>query len=307
MPLPLERYLANLSDPEKPLVTSKLVNLSNLTLEGQRLFENTWVTIETSRRRQAISWLIELAEDDFELNFDGIFRYCLHDPDEVVRAKAIEGLWESEDASLITPLIGLLKQDSSEIVRSEAAKALGKFALLAERQRISSHQADKVVRALLDIIDDLAQGVATRRRSIEAIAPLSLPWVKETILDAYQSDEPLLKVSAVYAMGRNCSPSWLPLLFKELSSESPELRFEAARACGQIEEEEAIPHLIELLQDSDIQVQCAAIEALGQIGGAEAKAALCQCLESTEELVRKAAEEALDELEHGDEFSTFKM
>ena len=305
MPLPLKRYLAELAAPKKRLVTSKLVNLSNLTPEELRPFEQTWAILKAERRRQVVCQLVELAEDDFELNFDDVFHRCLHDPDEVVRAKAIEGLWESEDASLIDTLVGLLRKDSAEAVRIEAAKALCKFALLAEHQKLSPRHAANVTAALLNVVDDLSEGVNVRRRAMEAIAPLSLSRVKEIILEAYQSDDPEFKASAIYAMGQNCDPSWLPLLLKELSGESPALRFEATRACGQLEEEEAVPSLIELLQDSDAQVQQAAIEALGQIGGDEARAALRQCLQTPEDSLRQAAEEALEELEFSDEPFTF--
>ena len=47
------------------------------------------------------------------------------------------------------------------------------------------------------------------------------------IRDAYYSSELDFQASALYAMGRNCNPSWLPLLLKELHSPNPQLRFEA--------------------------------------------------------------------------------
>jgi HEAT repeat protein len=301
MPFPLEEYLAELADPKKRLVTSKLANLSSLIPEERRLFEQTWAMLEAERRRQILGQLVELAEDNFELNFDDVFHCGLHDPDEVVRTKAIEGLWENEDASLIDTLIGLLREDSAEAVRIETAKALGKFALLAEYQKLPRRHADKVTTALLDVIDDLSEGREVRRRAIEAVAPLSLPRVREVILEAYQGNNPEFKASAIYAMGQNCDPAWLPLLLKELKSEGPQFRFEAVMACGQLESEEAVPSLIQLLQDSDAQVQQAAIAALGQIGGDEARAALRQCLQSPDDSSCAAAEEALEELEFNDE------
>lgn len=131
MPSPIEETIADLVNSDKPLLSSKLAKLSNLNPEELGVLERVWATIEPKRRRQIVSRLVELAEDDFELNFDSIFKNCLRDQDAEVRSKAIEGLWENEEPSLINPLINLLGQDSSEKVQAAAATALGKFVMLA--------------------------------------------------------------------------------------------------------------------------------------------------------------------------------
>ena len=103
MLLPIEETVAELANGDKPLLHSRLVDLSNLNSEELGLFEQAWAAIEPRRRRQIMYRLVEVAENNFELNFDGIFTSCLKDDDALVRCKAIEGLWESEDASLLTP------------------------------------------------------------------------------------------------------------------------------------------------------------------------------------------------------------
>ncbi len=75
---------------------------------------------------------MDLAEEEPKLNFDAIFHACLLDPDEIVRVRAIEGLWEYENNSIIDRFITMLKEDCQESVRAAAAQALGRFALLAE-------------------------------------------------------------------------------------------------------------------------------------------------------------------------------
>ena len=45
--------------------------------------------------------LIEMAEDNLDADFNSLFRLSLKDEDAEVRAKAIEGLWESDDRSLV--------------------------------------------------------------------------------------------------------------------------------------------------------------------------------------------------------------
>jgi len=305
MSLLIDEVIADLSNSNKPLLNTRLVDLSNLSREELEFFRQRWGAIDTKRRRDIVFWLVELAEDNFELDFDGIFISCLKDPDAEVRSKAIEGLWENEDACLITPLVDLLNQDSSEKVQAAAAIALGKFALLAELGKLRSCRAARVSQALLAVISDDSRAVEVRRRALEAAAPLSLPEVSKAIREAYQSHDTKLKASAIHAMGRNCSPSWLPMLLKELGSPDVEMRYEAALACGELGVEKAVPHLIALINDEDIEVQLTAVQALGKIGGNEAKECLEQCLGHPSEVVQQTAREALRELKMAEDPFSF--
>jgi len=307
MLMPIEEIIASLSSPDKPLLNSRLAQLSNLSSEELRLLDQVWETIEPKRRRQIMSRLVELAEDNFELNFDAIFKSRLSDSDAEVRGTAIEGLWESEETSLIDPLINLLEQDSSEKVQAVAATALGKFALLAELKKLRPSHKSRISQALLAIIDDESKPLEVKRRALEAAAPLSLPQMKKAIMEAYHSGEPKLKISAIFAMGRSCSRSWLPILLRELTSTDAEIRYEAAGACGELGEKEAVPYLIELVNDDDVELQLAAIKALGKIGAPEAKGCLEQCLDNPNEIIQQAAGQALYELEAGEEPLSFRF
>ncbi len=304
MSSPIDETIANLVDSDSSLLSSRLIELSNLNQEEIGLFEQKWAAIEPKRRRQIVHRLVELADDNFELSFDSIFTSCLKDDDAEVRSKAIEGLWENEDASLIDPLVDMLNKDSSEKVQEGAAAALGKFAMLAEFKKLRSCYAAKVCQALLGMIGDKSKPLEVRRRALEAAAPLSDPQVSKAIMVAYKSHDSKLQASAIYAMGRNCNPSWLPMLLKELASPDAEIRYEAATACGELGEKEAASYLIELVDDADAEVQLAAVHALGKIGGSDVKECLEQFLDNPSETVQQAAEEALHELEmEGDPFS----
>jgi len=306
MPSPIEETITELTDNDKSLPNSRLVDLSNLSPEEVELFEQAWAIIEPKRRRHIIYRLVELAEEDVKLDFESIFRDRLSDEDAEVRSKAIEGLWESEDTSLINPLIILVEQDSSEKVQAAAATALGKFVMLAELEKLRSCYKSKIEHVLLSVSNDKSVPVEVRRRALEAVAPLSLPEVKEAIMEAYQSPDPKLRVSAIYAMGRNCDPSCLPILIRELASTDAETRYEASEACGELGEKEAVPYLIELIDDLDVEVQLAAIRALGEIGGSEAEECLEECQKNPSEEIRLAAEQALNEMEVEEDPFSFK-
>jgi HEAT repeat protein len=307
IPSSIEEIIADLVNLDKPLLNSRLAQLSNLNSEELRLLEKTWDSIELKQQRQIMHRLVELAEDNFELNFDDIFKGRLKDKDAEVQSTAIEGLWESEDTSLIDPLINLLEQHSSEKVQATAANALGKFALLAELRKLRPSHKSKISQALLTAINDKSKPLEVKRRALEAAAPLSLPQIKKAITEAYHSGNRQLKISALFAMGRSCSLSWLPILLKELTSVDAETRYEAAVACGELGEKEAVPYLIELVADPDIEVQLAAIKALGKIGAPEAKNCLEQCLDSPNEVIQQAAEQALYELEAGEDLLSFQF
>jgi len=307
MSLPIEEIIADLHDSSQPLRNSRLVDLSNLNSEELELWERAWANIKPKRRQQIIYRLVELAEDNFELNFDCIFRNCLKDQDAEVRSKAIEGLWESEDASLISPFVNLLEQDSSGNVQAAAATALGKFAMLTELNKLRSSHTSKVCQALLGVVSDKNRTVEVRRRALEAAAPLNLPQVEKAIREAYQSHNRQFKISAIYAMGRNYNRSWLSILSRELSSADAEIRYEAVGACGELGEEAASPYLIELIGDLDVDVQVAALQALGKIGGGGAKECLQKCLNNPSEVIRQVAEQALYELEAEESPFTFRV
>ena len=113
----LERYFAEISDSKKPLVISKLANLSTLSAEELRLFIEAWVKMDAERQRQVVGHLVELAEENPNMNFDDIFIASLHDPDETVRIKSIDGLWECESCSLINSFVTLLREDGKESLK----------------------------------------------------------------------------------------------------------------------------------------------------------------------------------------------
>jgi len=293
----LRVLLERLADPRKqqPL-TSSLPTLSALAPEEVALFKNYWAKTEAPRRRNLASRLVVLAEDHPEYDFTAIFRTFLDDPEEFVKLEGIEGLWEDESIETAAMLLRLLKEDPSKEVRAAAASALGRYTYLTAVGQLVPSMSREVKKALLAVIDNSSEALDVRRRAVEAIAFLSEePRVAQIIQEAYGSDNPEMKASSLFAMGRHCDVRWLDILLRELTNTDPEIRYEAARACGELEDRRAVQPLIEMLEDQDIEVKLAAIESLGQIGGAEARQALQRLLNSDDEAIRSAAEEAVEE------------
>src|SRR5512136_2369346 len=111
---------------DSPLASSALNALSNATKQNLAAFARAWVLLPVERRRSAVQMMVELAEANVELDFNRLFRYLLDDADAQVRASAIEGLWEDEDAALVKPFVGFLRSDPDARVRAAAADSLGR-------------------------------------------------------------------------------------------------------------------------------------------------------------------------------------
>lgn len=292
-----QRFLEGLGASEASLSISNLYILSGISKREMEVFRGAWPRLPLERRRAILRALVEITEASFEPDFNGIFRFCLNDEDEEVRAQAVEGLWEDESISILRSLIGFLRGDPSFLVRGRAAAGLGRFVLLAELDELDSELGAEVRELLLRTINNPQEVLEVRRRAVEAISFSGEEGVRKVIEAAYQDEAPKMRASAVFAMGRSVDPYWRETLLRELENPDPEMRYEAARACGELELKEVVPILARLINDADREVQGAAVWALGQIGGRGARRVLRACCESDDEIVAEAAEEALSELE----------
>ena len=122
------------------LSPAKLYIFSKMNQENLDVFKAIWPTIPVKRRRAIIQELLEIAEVNFEVDFDPVFLTALGDEDPEVRTGAIKCLWEYEKPSLIAPLIHLLKAAEAAIVREAAASALGDWFATPGRSQDSTRK-----------------------------------------------------------------------------------------------------------------------------------------------------------------------
>ncbi len=293
----LEAFLETLIESGTDVSASEFVELSDLSPSELGAFVNTWCDLSIEQQRWIVSTLVQLGEGNPELDFDTVFKMCLRDSDEVVLEKAMEGLWEHEDRSVIPSLLRILRSDHSGTVKAAAAVALSKFPMLAQEGKLLARDGESIHQTLMEVLQDPEQDIDVRRRSLEAIAPFNTSDIRQFVCWAYESPDIKLKSSSIYAMGRTGEPSWLPILLKELDNREPTIRYETAHACGELGDEDAVPYLIPLLEDDDYQVQLAGVSALGQIGGPLAKKVLLKCLEDGDATLEDAARTELQNIE----------
>ncbi|MCS7246360.1 MAG: HEAT repeat domain-containing protein [Thermomicrobium sp.] len=289
--LDLPRLFAQLRDGAR---ASTIAELSDLPRAAIQQFRDLWLTLPVAGRRRIVNDMVELSELNIALNFRRVLLVALDDPDEQVRERAIQGLWEEEDSVVLRRFLARLRTERVPSVRAALAQALGRFAELDVLGRLRQEESD-LLRAALFALLDPREPVDVRRRALESAAVYSDHAVTTAIEDAYWSGDPALRVSALYAMGRSLDRRWIPLLLDELRSEDPERRYEAATACGHLGAEEALDDLITLTADPDRDVQAAAIAALGRIGGTVATNVLRRLARSSDPVVQEAALEALAE------------
>jgi HEAT repeat protein len=291
----LKELLQELREEPGALPFSRLYSLSDLS--GQKLvdFRVMWDAFPAVQRRRLAQALAELAEASFEVNFDAIFRHCLDDPDEEVRAIAIDGLWENEEIFLIGPLLTKLRTDPSIRVRAAAATGLGRYVLAGELEQLESPIQTRIMSELLTTIHAADESTQVRRRAIESAAYASTPDVLEVLEIAYYDEDERMRLSAIVGMGRSCDRRWRDIILTELGSDSAAMRYEAVLACGGLALRDAVPALARQLDDADHQIREAAIWSLGQIRGDQAKQALLAAYEDADEDTRAILDEALAE------------
>ena len=294
----LELFLETLADPADNVLAGDFIEASDLLPRELGLFARTWFGIPVERQRWIISTMVELAEDTPELDFCAVFKMCLKERDEEVLEKAMEGLWEHEDRSVIPSLVEILNSNKSPRARSASAVALGKFAVIVQEGKLLPKDGELIYDSLMAVLADQDQHVDVRRRSLEAIAPFNTGDINTYVSWAYESHDLDLRSSSIYAMGRTGEPSWLPLLIKELQSSEPAYRYESAHACGELGEEDAVPHLVSLLEDDEYTVQLAGLNALGKIGGPLAKKVLLHCVKEGDATLEEAARAELLNMEY---------
>lgn len=296
----IERLLADLGDASRSIESINLLNLSDIPGDEWTQFEAGWPALPAERRREVMARLGEIAEDNFQVDFEPVARLAIDDEDAGVRAAAIRNLWESEDQTLIAPLLVRLARDADARVRAAAASTLGHFVYLGEVEGIPARFARRVEDALLEAIRGPDE-VEVRRRAVEAIGFASRPEVPAIIRQAYEDPDEAMRVSAVFAMGRSLdAETWGATVMRELENPDPEFRFQAARAAGELELRSAVPALASLINDADAEVQEAAIWALGQIGGEAARAALHRRLDGARGETLRNIEAALENADFAD-------
>jgi len=262
-----------ISSPEDPDIHA-LMGFSDLSRADIALIRKMWPSVPADRRRLVVTELVDFAQHDISYHLVRFLQLMLNDEDPIVRAAAVNGLWDDVAPELASEFLHLLQHDPDDSVRAAAAQMLGSYILAGELDELDSSYAMRIEQALLAIIHNLQEPVEIRARSLESVAFSSEVGVRQLIEDAYYSAEEEMRISSLVSMGRSADVRWRGLVRAELQNPSRTMRTQAAIATGELENRDALSDLILLLEDRSQSVRLGAIFALGRIGGKEATNAL---------------------------------
>jgi hypothetical protein len=252
-----------------------------------------------------------IAAQEPGMDYSDFFVSHLDDEDPRVRALAMEGLWIYADPTLIDRLIEMAEQDPSPLVRNKAISTLGAFVYQGEmadyeydwgpmsemmrEEELPEEDFERVKTYLLGIYYDETRTLDERRFALEALSFHSDPKIAEMIEEAYHYPEREMKISAIFAMGRNGKVVWHEIIECELYSEDQEIQFEAIRAAGQLGLENLGADLLRLTYADERDIMLEAIEALGQTGWEGAFERLEALTSHPDAEIAEVAEDALED------------
>lgn len=258
--------------------------LANLSPDELAILAPGWSNLDLDRRQSILESLIEESEDRFDLDYNEVGHFALNDPAPSIRQRAIDLLSIDESPYLMRRLKEIAQADDAADVRAAAVSALGNFVLLGEYEEIDLSEASHLVDMLNGIWFDEAEEWSVRRRALESLGNSSAPGVYEIIADAYDSTDPEVRASAVFAMGRTCDRDrWGETVRRELSSTDDMIRYEAVRAAGELELRQSVTTLHNMALNDNGEIRKAAIWSLGEIGGPQAQRYLSTIAEIVEE------------------------
>ena len=264
---------------------------SDLDLSNVESLKLVWAKIATETRKKIVFKAIQLSDESIDYEYSRFARIVFDDIDPIIRRSSIELVRETEDRATARCLRGLLA-DPEEEVAAAAAEALGSYVLLIEMDLFDEEEGSKIIEDLR-VATSQVKSVELRAGAIESVAPRELDWVPPLILDAYYDTDDRLRLSAVRAMGRTASSSWLEYIYEQLEVEDPIFRLEAVLAIVEIADESSIDSLSILFDDDDTEIAETAVEAVSLIGGEIAISVLTEFLERADEKWTPILEDAI--------------
>jgi HEAT repeat protein len=264
-------------------------------------------------KEERIQFLSRIVEGrDYFTDYLPVLKDFLDDEEAEVRKLAITGLWDYPRPEMVEVLLDKAQSDPDEGVRCRAIITLGRYVFegmmadydfdwgpmteIVREGELPKEDFLRVKEFLLDLCRNQEKTLDERRFAIEALSFLTNPEVFEIIEEAYAHPDKKMKMSAVFAMGRNGDVCWHDAILDELHSPVGELQLEAIRAAGEAGFDRAGKTLWRLTYSDDRDVKLEAIWSLGQTGWEGAFERLDDLVFFGEDKeIRETAELALEE------------
>lgn len=250
---------------------------------------------------ETVTELRKVADADRSLEFDALFRAAITFPVAEVRLECVRALSDGGSVSTANALIGVLERDESTPLRAAAAEALHGFSEPSQSRNVSRTALACIANALRNataIDEPSVRGKALR--TLAAMRDEDVPDIIDSMFDE-AIEAPALMADVLLAMGESGDRSWLPTIEDAFYSNDPNVRISAVFAFGNIAGDDDTHSLSEPFDDHVLEVQMATIQALEQIGTTQAREMLSLAVSSSEPEVQELAKAALDALKAEDD------
>jgi hypothetical protein len=243
----------------------------------------------------------------------------LTDADEDVRAGALLELSERMDDDIARAFLDIAASDADQEIRAGTLVELGPvieeagidydddidFGFSPELgPSVSREMFDTIVREIHVLYEDEAQPRIVRRRALEVLVRDPQPWQMPAIRKHFTSEDPLWKVTAVFAMGY--VTGFEKEIAATIASASDELLYEAVAAAGAMRVSATASRIRDLATSgsTDPELRLAAIEALPDVDP-ECGEILKALAKSKDVEIAATAEAALEDLSLDEDFGEY--
>ncbi len=250
--------------PSEPMV----VALSDLGRNEAAAVASRWTALPILPRTAAMTIAAALSHSRVDLDFVRLANIVLREDTPIAQRAALAALDGRGGSEIARRIAEVLAAAQDEQLQSAAAEAAAPYVLQLELGELED-EGEPLVEALRSIASS-SGSTDVQAHAIRSLGALSREWVEELIRDAFYSEDQVLRLAAIDAMGNSANIDWFEYLEETLSAEDPAFRVAVARAFAAIGDEAGSDSVAELLVDDEHEVVAAAIAALGEIGGEDA-------------------------------------
>jgi hypothetical protein len=253
-----------------------------------------------------LAHLWEIPPEEWPEGSEKIVVETLRDPaaaeNDLCMAAELAGEFVIVDEGALSALLSIVATGERSVgVRARAASSLAPALEHASFEapdepidlRFSAETIARAQETLRQLFSDTATPKELRRRALEASVHASEDWHRQALLDAYASDDPEWKLTAVFGMRH--IRGFDRQILDALENEDPEILCEAVIAAGAWEIAEAWEPIEDILLAGEIDkaLLLAAIDATAGIRPDDAEVILGDFLESDDDEIVDAAYEAI--------------
>ncbi|HET6384113.1 MAG TPA: HEAT repeat domain-containing protein [Armatimonadota bacterium] len=250
--------------------------------------------ITSADTKEKVRFLESILEADTAWDCLGMIASLATDPAAEVRELALKAFWDCADPRYLDLILDAACEDTEIDVRRSAIAALGRYVYDGfVLEELDESDFNDVKNVLLTTHQNPDEPLDIRRTALEALGFITDEEIENLIGTAYRNPERMMRISAIFAMGRSGTRTWDDIIKAELRSRDHEMLFEAIRAAGETYLQSVAPSLEELTENPDRDIRLAAINALGKAGRPESVSVLRRHALSADEDIRDIAAAAL--------------